>query len=273
MFFAGAAMGQGLESFMTEATLEIASVAGWMWQRGWAERNAGNISVRLEEADLQEPVTSPEQQEILLQKSFPGLAGQLFLVTGTNTRMRDVAASAVENVLLIKIGSTGTGYQILSPTYKPTLRPTSELSTHLCIHDMMVRKRPSHRVVMHTHVTELIALTQIKELCDVRKLNKILLGMHPETMIFIPAGVGFVPYLIPGTTTIGEQTVKVLENHDATLWEKHGIFATGRTPLETFDMIDLLAKSASIWFLCRSAGYDPEGLTGSQLTELSKIKF
>lgn len=97
--------------------------------------------------------------------------------------------------------------------------------------------------------------------------------MHPETMIFIPAGVGFVPYLIPGTTTIGEQTVKVLENHDATLWEKHGIFATGRTPLETFDMIDLLAKSASIWFLCRSAGYDPEGLTGSQLTELSKIKF
>ncbi len=273
MFFAGAAMGQELESFMTEATIEIASVAGWLWQRGWAERNAGNISVRIDAAGLQEPVTSSEQQEIPLQKSFPRLAGQLFLVTGTNTRMRDVAASPVENVLLIEIDSTGTGYQILSPSGKTTLRPSSELSTHLCIHDMMVRNRPSHRVVMHTHVTELIALTQIKELCDPHKLNKILLGMHPETMIFIPDGVGFVPYLLPGTTTIGESTVKLLEIHSAALWEKHGIFATGRTPLETFDMIDLLAKSASIWFLCRSAGYDPEGLTESQLAELSKIKF
>jgi len=273
MFFAGAAMGQGLESFMTEATLEIASVAGWLWQRGWAERNAGNISVRLEAADLQAPATTPEQQEIRLQKPVPGLAGQLFLVTGTNTRMRDVATSPVENVLLVKLDSAGAGYKILSPSGKTTLRPTSELSTHLCIHDMIVRKSPSHRVVMHTHVTELIALTQIKELCDAAKLNKILLGMHPETTIFIPAGVGFVPFLIPGTTTIGEQTVKALENHDAALWEKHGIFATGRTPLETFDLIDLLAKSASIWFLCRSAGYDPEGLTKTQLEELCKIKF
>ncbi len=273
MFFAGAAMGPELESLMTEATLEIASVAGWLWQRGWAERNAGNISVRIDAANPQKPNASPAQQEIPLQKSFPGLADKLFLVTGTNTRMRDVAARPVENILLIKIDGAGTGYQILSPPGKTTLRPTSELSTHLCIHDMMVRNRPSQRVVMHTHVTELIALTHIKELCDAHKINKILLGMHPETIIFIPAGVGFVPYLLPGTTTIGELTVKVLEKHDAALWEKHGIFATGRTPGETFDMIDLLAKSASIWFLCRSAGYDPEGLTGSQLAELSKIKF
>jgi len=273
MFFAGTSMDKERDYFMTEATAEIASVASWLWQRGWAERNAGNISVRLERADLQETILKQESKAIALPKPFPGLGGQLFMVTGTNTRMRDVAARPLENVLLIKITGDGTNYQIMSSTGNSQLRPTSELSSHLCIHEMLVNKRPAHRVVMHAHVTELIALTQIRELCDQQKLNSLLLGMHPETSLFIPAGVGFVPFLLPGTTTIGELTVNALEDHDAALWEKHGIFATGRTPQETFDLIDLLAKSASIWFLCRSAGLDPEGLTGSQLEELGRIKF
>lgn len=273
MFFAGTSMDKERDLFMTEATDEIASVAGWLWQRGWAERNAGNISVRLDRADLQKTILNPESNATVLPKAFPGLGGQVFLVTGTNTRMRDVAAKPLYNLLLIKITDDGTRYQIMSSTGNTQLRPTSELSSHLCIHEMLVNKRPAHRVVMHAHVTELIALTQIRELCDLQKLNSILLGMHPETRIFIPAGVGFVPYLLPGTTTIGESTVKALEDHDSALWEKHGIFATGRTPQETFDLIDILAKSASIWFLCRSAGYDPEGLTGSQLEELGRIKF
>jgi len=266
-------MANEIFSLMKDQTGNIASVAGWLWQRGWAERNAGNISVRVNDedrisvADLSNPKTVP------LQKGFPSLAGASFLVTGTNCRMRDVATTPGDNLLLIRINDVGTAYYILSPTGKTVLRPTSELATHLCIHDMLSEQRPDHSVVMHTHVTELIALTQIKELCDAERLNRILLGMHPEAMVFIPAGIGFVPYHLPGTVAIGEATVTALQDHDVALWEKHGVFATGRTPEETFDIIDLLAKSASIWFLCRSAGYDPEGLSERQLKELSKLKF
>jgi len=261
------------EAILKDATSEIASVAGWLWQRGWAERNAGNISVRIEGENLQQFVLRPEHPFLPLQKPFSGLGGQSFLVTATNTRMRDVAASPADNILLIRVDDNGTGYRIISPSANTTQRPTSELTSHLCVHDMMLRERPAHRVVMHTHVTELIALTQIRDLCDGLKLNRILLGMHPEARVFVPAGVGFVPYLLPGTATMGEATVRALEDHDVVLWEKHGVFATGRTPQEAFDIIDILAKSASIWFLCRSAGYDPEGLTRSQLDELSKLKF
>ena len=32
---------------------EIAEVAGFLWQRGWAERNAGNISLQLQENELE----------------------------------------------------------------------------------------------------------------------------------------------------------------------------------------------------------------------------
>ena len=261
------------ESFMTDATAEIASVAGWLWQRGWAEKNAGNISVRLREEMLYRQAPADEHQLHPLQKPCHSLQGHLFLVTGTNTRMRDVAKAPLDNILLIRISDDGTGYHIISPPGQTSLRPTSELPSHLCIHDMLHNKRQAHRVVMHTHVTELIALTHIRALCDKTTINRILLGMHPEARVFVPEGVGFVPYLLPGTTTIGESTVKELASHDVALWEKHGVFATGRTPQETFDIIDLLAKSASIWFLCRSAGYDPEGLTESQLSELAKLKF
>ena len=258
---------------ITDATDDIASVAGWLWQRGWAEKNAGNISVRLDYESLEMSGLPGETQIYPLLKPFPRLRSQLFLVTGTNTRMRDVAASPRDNVLLIRLNDEGTGYHIISPIGETLLRPTSELASHLCIHDMLTEKRPAHMVVMHTHVTELIALTHIRELCDPVILNRILLGMHPEARIFVPSGVGFVPYLLPGTSAIGELTVRALSDHEVALWEKHGVFATGRTPQETFDIIDLFAKSASIWFLCRSAGYDPEGLTDSQLEELAKIKF
>ena len=257
---------------MKKITGDVSAVAGWLWQRGWAERNAGNISVRLTEDEM---ASCPDEQPVLLPlpKKCESLKGLHFVVTSTNTRMRDVAARPLENLLIIRISDDGTGYRILSPPGETALRPTSEMQAHLCIHEMLSQKRPDHRVVMHTHVTELIALTQIREFCDEQRLNTILLGMHPETKVFVPDGVGFVPYILPGTRAIGEATVKVLEDHSAALWEKHGLFATGRDPLETFDIIDILAKSASIWFMCRSAGYAPEGLTEIQLNELAKLKF
>jgi len=262
-----------LNEVSSKLIAETAEVAGFLWQRGWAERNAGNISVRLAAEDLAESYSSQNELLIPLTKRFPEIGGNLFLVTGKNTRMRDVAANPMENMLIIRVNDDGTGYFILSPDCETSLRPTSELSAHLDIHCMIARSKSDQRVVMHTHATELIALTQIKELCDEHQLNKVLWGMHPEAKVFVPAGVGFVPYVLTGTTSLGEATVSVLEKHDIALWEKHGVFAIGRTPAETFDLIDIMTKSASVYFLCRSAGIEPEGLTDSQLDELGKLKF
>lgn len=263
--------------FLNEASGKIidetAEVAGFLWRRGWAERNAGNISVRLAVEDLAESYSSHNELLIPFTKRFQEIGGNLLLVTGKNTRMRDVAARPMENMLIIRVSDDGSGYYILSPDSETSLRPTSELSGHLDIHCMIARSKTRERVVIHTHATELIALTHIKELCNEHQLNKVLWGMHPEAKVFVPAGAGFVPYVLPGTTAVGEAIVRVLEKHDIALWEKHGVFAIGKTPSETFDLIDLMTKSASVYFLCRSAGIEPEGLTGSQLDELGKLKF
>jgi rhamnulose-1-phosphate aldolase len=136
----------------------------------------------------------------------------------------------------------------------------------------MIAERGSiEKVVLHTHATELVALTQAKEFCNKDSLNKLLWGMHPETIMFMPKGVGFVPYILPGSAEIAMETIKVLQDHDVALWEKHGVFAIGKSISDTFDVIDILAKSARIFFTCRSANIIPEGFTAPQLKELGKL--
>jgi rhamnulose-1-phosphate aldolase len=252
---------------------DVAEVAGYLWQKGWAERNAGNISVCLKDIPRSELPDDYQPFFISLPESLPDVAGMSFLITATNKRMRDLVRQPLRNSLIIRITDDGTGYNVISHNGKTDLRPTSELATHLGIHSMITRRRSAHRVVIHTHATELIALTQMHELCNETTLNKILLGMQPETKVFVPAGVGFVSYITPGTTDICDATVKALEKHDVAIWEKHGAFAIGTNPFETFDLIDILSKSASVYLLCRSAGFEPEGLSDSQIKELGKINF
>lgn len=262
-----------LSDTLKKSIAEMAEVAGYLWQKGWAERNAGNISVSL--AELR-PSDLPDDFRpffISLPDIFPDVAGKCFIVSATNKRMRDLARQPMKNAIIIRITDDGNGYNIISHYGKTDLRPTSELATHLAVHSMIARRKRPERAVMHTHVTELAALTQIKEFVDEKRLNRLLWSMHPETKIFVPAGVGFVPFLLPGTVQAGEATVRALEDHQAAIWEKHGLFAIGGNLQETFDLADILAKSASIYFMCRSSGLAPEGLTDSQIDELGKIKF
>jgi rhamnulose-1-phosphate aldolase len=251
---------------------EISKVALCLWQRGWAERNAGNISVNISELLLIDNQEYNSLPYFDLPVSYNKLAGNYFLVTGTGRRMRDIAGRPSANTLLIKLNEKANGYWILTQKSEDIiLMPTSELPTHLGIHQMISAKASQEKVVLHTHATELIAITQAKEYCNQKALNSILMQMHPETSIFIPKGVGFVPYCLPGSEEIAARTLKELEIHDIAIWEKHGVFAIGSNVTETFDCIDILAKSARIFLMCKSANIIPEGFTDEQLAELKKL--
>jgi len=260
---------------LKKVVLDISEIAGFMWERGWAERNAGNISVNINELIDTGTELAADCQHYDLDENYQELAGYWFIVSGTGKRMRDLSRKPLKNALFVRIDDKGRGYHILSssPDNRNGFKPTSELPTHLNIHRMIKLRGTKERVVSHTHASEFIALTQAREYCNEEILNKLLWGMHPETMVFVPKGVGFVPYCTPGTNKIARETLKALEKHDVALWEKHGIFAIGEDINETFDMIDILAKSAKIFFMCRHAGLKPEGLTDQQLDELRKIVF
>jgi len=258
---------------LNDIIFEVSEIAGYLWERGWAERNAGNISVNISQL-IEDPIESLEEFPYFeLKNQHAELSSGYFFVSGTGKRMRDLAREPLNNALIIHINRSGTGYWIISKD-KESVRnfmPTSELPTHLGIHRMIAQRGTSEKVVIHTHANELVALTQIKEYCNQESLNNLLLGMHPETIVFIPEGIGFVPYVTPGTEQIAVETLKVLENYKVALWEKHGVFAIGESVYETFDLIDILGKAAKIFFLVKSSGHKPEGLNKDQLAKLKEL--
>lgn len=252
----------------------ISETALYLWQRGWAERNAGNISVNISHLATPRFLSAFESQPVIqFEATYPALSGQLFILTGAGTRMRDVAKNPEENLCFVMINGSGTGYhQFCQKSGIKSQEPTSELPTHMAIQEMLVRNRPEFKAVVHTHAHELVSLTQIPQFTTKKTLNRLLWSMHPESVIFVPRGIGFVPFTLPGTGKIAKATVKALEKHDILVWEKHGVIAVGKNAAEAFDTIDILTQSARIFFTCRNAGFEPEGLTGKQLAEI-KRKF
>lgn len=257
---------------LRDMVLDVTKIADYLWQAGWAERNAGNITVRVDEVVHDQPSDLGHFPEFPLHDHYPELSNLYFLVTGTGKRMRDLARDPLKNAAIIKLTSGGRAYQIIcdSDTEICDFRPTSELPTHLGIHQLIANRRSEERIIIHTHPTELIALTQIEEFSHEKNLNSILYGMHPETILVIPDGVGLVSYELPGTWRIASNTVAKFDHHAVVMWEKHGCLAIGRDIQETFDMIDVLVKAAKIYFQVKSAGYTPQGLTEQQLADLRK---
>ena len=83
---------------------KVAEVAGYLWQKGWAERNGGNITVNVTEYVDDEirrmpaigPVTS-------IGLTLPHLKDCYFYCKGTNMRMRDLARRPMENGSIIRM--------------------------------------------------------------------------------------------------------------------------------------------------------------------------
>lgn len=255
-------------AFISEELKRIAEVAGFLWQRGWAEANGGNISVNLThlmDSGLQD---FPESEKTTqLAEPLPGLAGNIFYVSGAGQRMRDLAKSPLDFGAIIRINKDGKQFEIVS---EKSVKPTSELPSHLSIHNFLKAKGNHKSVVLHTHPTELIALTHCPPFLDWKRLTQMLWSMIPETRVLVHKGVGIVPYLLTGTTAIAKATIEQLENHDVVLWEKHGALAVGDDIMHCFDLIDTLTKSAKIYLAAKTAGFEPQGLTHEQMAELAR---
>jgi len=257
---------------VTRTIRDVSELADYLWQRGWAERNAGNISVNLSKSVKEEFNSMEQYPSFSLDREYKVLAGGTFFVTGTGKRMRDLARNPMKNACILKITNSGDKYHIISRNKKNLydFRPTSELPTHLAIHEQLIKNKSTFKAVVHTHPNELVAMTQIKQFQDQEKLNKTLWGMHPEAIVFVPRGLALVPYILPGTESIAEATLERLVDSDVIMWEKHGTFAIGDDVLDAFDKIDIMSKSAQIYFMIKQAGFEPEGLSDAQIAELKK---
>lgn len=256
---------------MLKEIQQTAEVALYLWQKGWAERNGGNITVNitdsLDEATKALPaIAGPYPVGGL---TLPHLKGCFFYCKGTQKRMRDLAADPMANGCIIRICDDCASYEIIA---EQPVKPTSELASHLAVHDYLLAKGSPYRASLHTHPIELVALTHSKKWMEKDVATKMLWSMIPETKAFCPRGLGMVPYMMPSGNRLAEETIKAIdEDYDVVMWEKHGVFAVDTDIMSAFDQVDVLNKAALIYIASRNMGFEPEGMTEAQMQELTDV--
>ena len=197
---------------------DIADVAAELSRRGWAEANAGNISVRLGPG--------------------PGLVSML--VKRAGIRMRDLARNPVEGLCLLRFGAGDRSYSVTPKGVKPS----SELPTHVAVHDMLALFRHHDRVVVHTHPTALISLTH--RFPNSKQLIRLLLSMHTEGPVLLQDRLTAIPFLPPSSSSLGLASARALEHFSAVIWPGHGMVAVGRNAASALDVIEMTEKAALI---------------------------
>ena len=198
---------------------------------------------------------------------LPNLKGCYFFCKGTNKRMRDLARWPMQNGSFIRICDDCAHYEIIADE---PVAPTSELPSHLSVHNYLIGKGSNYKASVHTHPIELVAMTHSKKFMEKDVATKLLWSMIPETKAFCPRGVGMIPYKLPSSVELADETIKELADYDVVMWEKHGAFAVDTDVMAAFDQIDVLNKSALIYIAARAMGFEPDGMTDCQLSEMTK---
>ena len=247
---------------------EIGEIGLYLWQRGWAERNAGNISIDTTDMVEKRGQVFDAYPKVEREISEPICGGRCYLMTSAGSRMREIKENPEENMIMFYIPPELDGYHVLWGGQGAGSNPTTEFPTHLKLHSYLFENNPDQKAVLHTHPNHLIALTHIGIYNHEEAINQLLWSVHPEIKIFLPEGIGLAPYRCPGSDELAEVTKNALKEHRIVLWEKHGCLATGIDIYNAFDLVNMINKAVEIFFLCRCAGYEFQGLGEKQIKEL-----
>ena len=247
-------LGEILESIGTGGS-RIASIDA-------GEGAAGNISVCLG-WPIELRRRFPNGEPIELPVPVPHLAGHTVIVTGSGRRLRDIAANPVANLGAVTIATDGLTATLWTSPMRLFERLTSEWNSHLAVHDDTVaRTGTNFHAVVHAQPPHLTYLSHIPAYRDEAYFNRRVLRWEPETIVQLPAGIGVLPFMLPGSMTLGEANVESLRRHRIVVWSKHGVMARSDISVtRAVDRIEYAEAGARYEYMDLVAGGRGEGIT------------
>ena len=249
--------------FMVEAVRTLTN----LYRLGWDERNGGNLSYLLYDEDIDGYLdTDNVIREIPMSFDASAIKGKIFLVTGTGKYFKNVQYDPAENLGIIRISDKGNVAELLWG-FTDGGKFTSELPAHLMSHMVRLEIDPAHRVVMHTHPTNTIAMSLVHDISP-RAFTRTLWQMQTESIVVFPEGVAVLPWMVCGTNDIGVATAEQLRRQRLCVWTAHGIYGTGRTLDEAFGLIETVEKAAQLYMLSAGLGIK-NGITDDELRALA----
>ena len=226
------------------------------WEQNWHERNGGNLTYRLTDAEVAEITPFLDAQPrpwVAMGVTGENLAGSYFLSTGSGKFFRNVITDPEDSICVVEINDKGDSYRIRWGLVNGG-KPTSEFPSHYMNHCVRAKAtNGEHRVIYHAHPANIIAMTFVLPLTD-RDFSRALWKSATECPVVFPGGVGVVPWMVPGGADIALATCKKMEEFDAAVWAHHGLFASGPDFDITFGLMHTIEKAAEIWVLQKSTG-------------------
>lgn len=214
---------------------------------GWHERNAGNVSCRLtdDEATLLCPGASLASSWTPLSQAYPHVGGAFFAVTAAGSFLSALPLCPEPCMGVIRLSPEGDAWQTVAG-FRDGTHPTSELESHLGVHQLFAGEGWGMRVVYHAHTPALITATNVLP-PDSDALTAALWSAMIECVTIFPRGVGLVPQAVPGTIELAEATIACLRRHDAAAWAGHGLLCAGVDFDDALGMAQAIEKAARIW--------------------------
>ena len=245
------------------------------WNRGYHERNGGNLSYRIPTADVESV-----KEDLDFSRSFtdigtdvPALAGEYFMVTGSGKYFSHILADPEDTCCIIEVDGEGKKYRVVWGL-KNGGKPTSELPTHLMNHE--VKKLATNgvsRLIYHCHPVNIIAMSCVLPLTD-RDFTLALWQNMTECAIVFGDGVGVIPWMVCGGRDIAVETAKKIAKYNVVIWAQHGLFCAGADFDDTFGLAHTVEKSAEIYvkIMSMTGGKAPrQVITNENLKELQGL--
>ncbi|HLK61181.1 MAG TPA: class II aldolase/adducin family protein [Chthonomonadaceae bacterium] len=237
-----------------------------------AEGAAGNISVFLG-WEVDASAHFPREQPYDLPQPVPELAGKLFLVTGSGRRLREIGRDPEANLGALRVLPGGTSATLYTSERCLFERPTSEFNSHLAVHRAMIERDVlNFHAVIHAQPLYLTYLSHIPRYSATRYLNRHILRWQPETLVQLPKGVAFVPFLLPGSPELMAATVSAMvAEFRVVLWAKHGVMArSDQSVKRAADRIEYAETGARYEYLNLTNHGLADGLTEDELRRIAE---
>ncbi|MBR3225437.1 MAG: rhamnulose-1-phosphate aldolase [Atopobiaceae bacterium] len=224
------------------------------WLQGWHERNGGNLTYRMTEAEVEAARADFDEPRewVSMGVCDATLGGSYFLATGSGKYMRNVEGNPAHNIGIVQINEAGDAYRIVWGLLDGA-KPTSEFPSHYMNHCVTAaRTNGANRVIYHAHTPGVIQMSFIVPLTD-RDFTRRLWQMMTECVVVFPAGVGVVPWMVPGGAAIAEASSELMRTYDTIVWAHHGLFAAGPDFDTTFGLMHTAEKAAALYCGARAA--------------------
>ncbi|HPY96585.1 MAG TPA: rhamnulose-1-phosphate aldolase [Candidatus Cloacimonadota bacterium] len=228
---------------ISEITLEL-------YKLGWAERNAGNFSIQLSNAEFDNlvknyktfdeiDIDSTQWDTLHIKENL------VILISVSDSRFRKIAKDPIHNtgILAVRCNRQKIFW------YNNGQKPSSEWLSHLRTHNVLYEQKSPNKCILHTHPTELIALSHKLFDKTEAEINEILWDMMPEVKLFASKGIGLIPTYPIGSDELACATEEKIKDHDILLWKKHGCLSVGQSFWHSYEALEVLNKAAKIYLL------------------------